>query len=289
MGHSGLVAVSTFQSPSTASPSDPSADEATAGAGAGQKPPDTEPEPQAGADSPPPKPAKTSVKRTRGKQGRKAEAELAADIKVEVEAGNPKDQPESAEAADQDKVPRVDIITAEERAAEKAADLAAIEAEVGPVAFELGLTAAGDREDHRRAVEAGSRAAKTAIDEGNENTARARAFQAVEDLDRLDSPHGRPAEEHDPWAGARWAPHGDMNVPADSDAYSEKASEQFRGLHPEKDNAKAKVFAEGPNVADEREKENERAEKFAEDVDETEPKRKTRRHRADPQAVEDDE
>lgn len=244
----------------------------TEGLGAGQKSPDAEPEPLVGAGASVVAPSKTASELD-GDHGRKAEAELAAERADEARDGDGADSAASAEAADQDEVPTAEVRAAEAVAAAKAADLAAVEAEVGREAFELGLTAAGDRKDHLRAVQVASRAAKEALDGGDGNVARARAFAAVEDLDALDSPHGRPAEEQDPWAGARWAPHGDQNVPADSDLLNNSANEQYRGLNPERDNRLSKLFREGIRISDERADENRAAARVrkAEKVDNTPP------------------
>jgi hypothetical protein len=263
-----------------------SAADPTEGIGAGQKPVDADPEPLVGAGA--------SVIRDpevdEEAQGRRAEVDLADEKAAEADAGNPEDAEASAEAVDQGQVSTEDISRAERVAKEKAADLAAIESEVGREAFELGLTAAGDRGDHTRAVQVAARAAKAAFDEDAGNVARARAFAAVEALPQVDSPHGRVAEEHDPWAGERWAPHGDLNVPADSDALSTVAAEQERGLNPERDNRLAKLFREGIRISDERNDENKAAVRVRrqEKVLSGAPPRRQRIHKDDPEAAEDD-
>lgn len=278
----------TLKTPKT--PSTPDAEDPTAAIGAGQKPVGAEPEPLVGTeDADVQVEVDALLKRLEElNHGRRAEAEAAVEVAEEAKAGDTADAEASAEAVDQGQVPTADVVQAEEVAADKAADLAAIESEVGPDAFELAVTAAGDRADHVRAVTVAARAAKAALDSGDGHVARARAFQAVEDLAAVESPHGRVAEEHDPWAGERWAPHGDQNVPAGSDALSAKAAEQERGLNPEADNEHVDEFRDGVDIAKERKAENAEARKIgkATVVDYSKPARPRRLAKPDPDASE---
>lgn len=239
--------------------------------GGGQKSPTDKPEPLVGED----RETKAPVRRVKRVQaevrddahGAPAVVDLAVDRAVEADEAAPKDQPESAEAADQGNVVRpVDVERAELDAASHAERLAALESEVGPEALALGITAAGDRQgDHVRAVTVAARAAKAAIDSGDGHVARGRAFTAVEELGEVDSPHGRTAEEHDAWTAARWAPHGDQNVPAvsygpeDSGAlYGEAnpaAADLARGLEGDSENEVERAKREaGPGVSIARER-----------------------------------
>lgn len=209
--------------------------------------------------------------------GAPAVEELALERAIEADEASPKDEREGAEAVDQGSHVRpVDIERAELDAASHARDLAAVEAEVGHEAFALAVTAAGDRSgDHVHAVTVAARAAREAIDAGDGNVARARAFAAVERLGAVDSPHGRTAEAHDPWTAARWAPHGDQNVPAES--YGEHGVfgevnpatiDQARGLEGDSDNEVERQKAEagpGVSIARERYLENQAARRIASD------------------------
>lgn len=102
-----------------------------------------------------------------------------------------------------------------------------------------------------------------------------REFVALEDAYDAGSPHGRAAEADDPWAAARWAPHGDQNVPAES--YGENgvlgtvnpaAADQARGLEGDSDADVARAKKEagpGQSIARERSDENRAAKRTSDD------------------------
>lgn len=206
--------------------------------------------------------------------GSQAVVDLSLNLAVEADEAAPKDQATSAEAVDQKSVVRpVDVERAELDAATHAERLGRVEDESDPDTISLAITAAGDREgDHVRNVEKAVQAA----DDAPDNVKRARAFAAVEDVERVDSPHGRTAEEHDAWQAARWAPHGDLNVPAvsygpeDSGAIygplNPTARDQLRGLKGDSENSveRAKKDAgPGDSIARERYEENQAALKLS--------------------------
>ena len=199
---------------------------------------------------------------------------------VEADEADTKDQPTSAEAVDQGNVSPLDIERAELDAASHAEKLAVIEDEAAgdDSAFALGVTAAGDREgDHTDNVRKATAAASKAAEDGDSNVAQARAFASLEDIDKVESPHGRTAEEHDPWVASRWAPHGDQNIPAVSYGPEHEAVygdsnpqvvDQVRGLEGDSDQdvREAKREAGGrtaPSIARERSDENRAAARVA--------------------------
>lgn len=215
------------------------------------------------------KPAKAggtrSVKRSREKidkthdqQGPVAVGEIAAERGREMDRGDKRDADSSAEAADQPFAPSANV---EAAAADSAARLGAVEADTSPDALAMGRTVAANREDPVGSARAGAEAAQAAQDEGKGNVAGMRALEAVTDVPVLDSPHGVAAEKADPWAGARWAPHGDMNVPAESTDNPARDAQE-RGLEGDlvKDVAGNR---EGEDIAAERRQENKDAAKVA--------------------------
>lgn len=205
--------------------------------------------------------------------GAPAVVDQAVERGVEADEAAPRDQAESAEAVDQSNVIRpVDVERAELDAGSHAERLARVEDERGTDATAFGVMAAGDRQgDHVRNVEK----AAIAADEAPDNVARARAFESLDDLDQVDSPHGRTAEEHDPWVASRWAPHGDQNVPAisygpeDVAVYGDtnpQARDQARGLEGDTVESVKEAKAEagpGDSIARERLLENQAARRIA--------------------------
>lgn len=278
----GMTLMTDFSTPATPSTSDTSGSDATSATG-NLKPADAKPEPLVGEDRATTQPVKR-IKRKSGEvaartdletHGAPAVVDAAISVAIEADEASPKDQPESAEAVDQGNVVRpVDVEKAELDAASHAERLARVEDELGSDNVAFGVTAAGNKSgDHTRAVEKASEAAA----EAPENVKRARAFEAVADLDTVDSPHGRVAEEHDPWVAERWAPHGDLNVPAVSYGPEEVAvygdinpqrQDQIRGLEgdTQTDVQEAKRDAgPGASIASERHRENEQARVVARD------------------------
>lgn len=207
--------------------------------------------------------------------GAQAVIDASVDTAEEADDAEPKDQPVSAEAVDQGNVIEGgDVQQASLDAASHAERLQRVEDEVGPETVGVGIMVAGDREgDHVHNVKKAAQAA----DDAPDNVKRARAFAALEDKDRVDSPHGRVAEEHDAWQGERWAPHGDLNVPAvsfgpeDSGAiygpYNPAAHAILRGVEGDDDASVERVRENtkgAESIADTRDEENRQAEKIGE-------------------------
>ena len=265
----------------------------------GMKSTASKPEPLVGADRKTTEPVDQAKRKAGDVQrwtdldthGAPAVVDQAVERAVEADEAAPKDHATSAEAVDQGNVRPIDIERAELDAASHAERLAVIEDEAAGddgaaasagsesgLAFALGVTAAGDREgDHTANVRKATAAAAKAAEDGDSNVARARAFASLESVDKVESPHGRTAEEHDPWVAARWAPHGDQNIPAVS--YGPEAEavfgdsnpqvrDQVRGLEGDSDQdvREAKREAGGrtaPSIARERSDENHAAARVA--------------------------
>lgn len=196
--------------------------------------------------------------------GADAVAELALEHAVEAEKGAPKDERTSAEAVDQGSHVRpIDIERAELDAGTHAELLKQVEEDTSPDAVGAGIRAAGDREgDHVSNVR---KVAEAAFDENGPK----HSGLVIEDRDRVESPHGRTAELHDPWQAARWAPHGDGNVPAIAYGVdgvlgleSPTTRDQVRGLRGDSDadvKRAKKEAGPGTSIARERFEENEAA------------------------------
>lgn len=249
----------------------------------GLKAPDAKPEPLVGAGISVGDPIK-DVRRTADLveqntdlrvHGAPAVVDLAVDRAVEATQADEKDFVTSGEAVDQGNTKLASIEGAELDAASHAEQLALVEDKFGADTAGLAIRAAGDKEgDHVKNVKKAAKAIDTSKDSPGDTSA-AQAFEALDSLDRVESPHGRNAEKHDPWQAARWAPHGDMNVPdvsygpgkeAKFGRVNPTAHDQIRGLEGDSDADVKKAKKEaGPGVdlQDERDRANKEARKVA--------------------------